>query len=311
MVSVEPVSAPRVCVVGSINTDFTFRTPRLPRGGETLEGTSFQLGYGGKGANQAVMAARLGAAVAMVARVGRDTFGDQSLANLRKEAIDVTHVRVDDTVSSGVAAVIVDAAGQNSIIVVPGANAALRPEHVQQAGTAIRSSQAVVCQLEVPIETVLESFRIAKAAGVRTILNPAPPASLPDELLRLTDICVPNETELAALTGQTAATKDDAIRAGRSVLERGPRIVVITLGAAGALIVDGDGIAHLPAASVVALDTAGAGDAFIGTLAVLISAGMPLPAAVHKANAVAALSVTRPGTQASFPTREEVRALLA
>ena len=303
--------APRICVVGSINTDFTFHTPRLPRGGETLAGAAFQLGFGGKGANQAVMAARLGARVSMVGRVGRDPFGEQAIANLRNEGIDTTHVLVDHKVSSGVAAIVVDQAGQNSIIVVPGANAALRPEHIHQAAAVIQSADTVVCQLEVPSDVVLEAFRLAKAAAVRTILNPAPPGPVPDELLALTDLCVPNETELEALTSRSVTSRDDAARAGRSVLERGPPVVIITAGADGALIVAGDGIQHVPAAPVVAVDTAGAGDAFIGSLAVLVSGGLPLTDAVRKASAIAAFSVARSGTQASFPTRDEVRALLA
>jgi ribokinase len=300
----------RLCVVGSANIDLTFRTGRLPRPGETLTGQSFQQGFGGKGANQAVMAARMGARVSLVARVGRDAFGEQSLRHYRAIGIDTTHLSVDDSHSSGTAAILVDDEARNCILVVPGANHGLTPADVRQAAAAIESSAAVLCQLEVPIATTLEAFRIARAAGVRTILNPAPAAALPDELLRLTDLCVPNEPEIELLTGKPAGNLEQVTAAAQVLRERGPRMVIVTLGSRGVLLL-GDQMLHVPALSVRALDTSGAGDAFIGSLAVLLAEQQPLAEALRWANAAAAVSVTRPGTQGSFPERAEVFAFLS
>jgi ribokinase len=302
---------PRICVVGSSNLDLIFRTPRLPRPGETLAGHDFRLDFGGKGANQAVMAARLGARVAMVSRVGRDVFGEQTLANYRREDIDTAHVSLDDARPTGVASIVVDDAARNCILVVPGANLGLSPEHVRQAAAAIRAATVLLCQLEVPLESVLEAFRLARAAGVRTVLNPAPAAALPDELLRLADVCVPNEPELEALTGQPAVTLEQAEDAVRSLARRGPGALVVTLGERGALVLERDAAEHVPAVPVQAVDPTGAGDAFIGALGVSLAAGLPLWDAVRRANAVAALSVTRLGAQASFPSLAEVEQFLA
>jgi ribokinase len=302
--------APRLCVVGSANIDLTFRTARLPRSGETLTGHAFHLGYGGKGANQAVMAARLGAHVRLVAKVGRDAFAAQMLRHLQAEGLDAAFVAVDADTSSGVAAIMVDADAHNCILVVPGANHALTPADVHRAGAAIQGAEAVLCQLEVPIETTLEAFRVAKAAGVRTILNPAPAATLPDELLRLTDLCVPNEPEIELLTGRSVATVADVEAAARALRERGPSVVIVTLGARGSLVLDETNSKHVPAPHVDAVDTSGAGDAFIGALAVFLAEGTALLEAVRKANAAAALSVTRLGTQSSFPKRVEVEAFV-
>jgi ribokinase len=304
-------ASPPLYVVGSANIDLTFRTARLPHPGETLTGRTFQLGFGGKGANQAVMAARMGARVGLVARVGRDAFAEQTLAHYRAEGIDTTHVGVDETQSSGVAAILVDDEAHNCILVVPGANHALTPADVRRAAPGIESAAAVLCQLEVPVETTLEAFRIARAAGVRTILNPAPAAPLPEELLRLSDLCVPNETEIEFLTGRSAATLTQAEAAALSLQARGAKDVIVTLGARGALIVDGPTPVHISPPLVHAVDTSGAGDAFIGALAVFLAEGAPLPEAVRKANVAAALSVTRAGTQSSFPRRAEVDAGLS
>ncbi len=301
---------PRLCVVGSANIDLTFRTARLPRPGETLIGTAVNLGFGGKGANQAVMAARLGAQVTLVGKLGRDGFAEESRRNLQQEGIDATHVGADDGRSSGVAAIIVDDEARNCILVVPGANEGVTPADVRRAAAAIESAAFVLCQLEVPVETSLEAFRIARATGVGTILNPAPAAALPDELLRLTDLCIPNETEIEVLTGQPASTPAQAATAADILRRRGAKTVIVTLGANGAVLVDGDA-RHLPPWSVESVDTSGAGDAFIGALAVFRADGTPLAEAVQKANAAAALSVTRLGTQSSFPKRGEVEAFLA
>ncbi len=297
----------RVCVVGSTNIDLTFRAARLPRLGETIAGYGFHQGFGGKGANQAVAAARLGATVTMVGRVGRDAFGEQALQNLRAHGIDTQFVQVDDTRPTGIAAILVDDAAQNCIVVVPGANLGLAPANVRAAADTLRSVDVVVCQLEIPLETVTEAFRIARAAGVRTILNPAPARELPEELLRLTDVCVPNETELEQIAGQHLPTHDEVEAAARALARRGPQTVLVTLGAQGALLV-GETAEQLSPPSVEALDPTGAGDVFIGSLAVFMVEGLPLREAVCRANVAAALSVTRLGTQAAMPRRAEIEA---
>ena len=301
---------PRICVVGSSNIDLTFRTARLPRSGETLAGHDFQVGFGGKGANQAVMAARLGAAVAMVARVGGDVFGEQSLRNYQDHGIDATHVWRDAERPTGVASIIVEDTGQNCILLVPGANARLSPDDVRAAASAIESAGALLCQLEVPMETTHAALRVARRAGVRTMLNPAPAAHLDDELLQRTDLCIPNETEAGQLTGQPVTTLEEAEAAARVLWSRGAGVVLVTLGEGGVLLVDREHREHIPAMPVRAVDASGAGDAFIGSLAVFLVEGLPLREAARRANIAAALSVTRPGTQASFPTRAEVESHL-
>src|SRR5450759_793340 len=216
---------PNICVVGSTNMDLISRVPRLPRLGETLQGRSFHLGYGGKGANQAVMAAKLGARVSMVARVGHDVFGEGMLRNFSTLGIDTTHVAIDETQSTGVAPIFVDDNAQNVIVIIAGANGMLAPADVQAARQIILASNTVVCQLEVPIETTLEAFRVARTGGVRTILNPAPAAVLPAELLLLTDVCAPNETETEYLTGLPVRSAEDAVAAAHELLKRGPQTV--------------------------------------------------------------------------------------
>lgn len=299
-------SQPHICVVGSSNIDLVSRVPRLPRLGETLAGHSFHMGYGGKGANQAVMAARLGARVSMVTKVGRDVFGEGTLRNYREQGVDTRYVFFDDTRFSGVAPIFVDDDAQNFIVIVPGANLGLSPADVHAARDVVSNADLVVCQLEVPMETTLETFRLAKAAGARTILNPAPAAPLPDELLELTDICAPNETETELLAGLPVHTPHEAEVAARRLLDRGPRVVILTLGERGVLLVDGHGAEHVPAVRVEAVDPTGAGDAFIGSLATFLGEHLSLRESVLRANAVAALSVTRIGTQTSFPARAEV-----
>lgn len=299
------MAQPKICVVGSSNIDLISKVPRLPKLGETLVGRSFHLGYGGKGANQAVMAAKLGAHVTMVTKLGRDVFGEGTLKNYRDQGIDTTHVVFDETRFSGVAPIFVDDNAQNFIVIVPGANDGLSPSDAQRARDAICAADLVVCQLEVPTETTLETFRIAKSANVRTILNPAPAAPLPDELLKLTDICAPNETETELLTGASVHTIADAEAAARILQARGPKTVILTLGERGALVLIDDQVEQLPAVKVDAVDPTGAGDAFVGSLAVFLGEGRPLGDAVRRANAVAALSVMRIGTQISFPNRTE------
>ena len=297
-------------MVGSSMIDLISRVPRLPKLGETLVGSSFHLGYGGKGANQAVMAAKLGARVTMVTKLGRDVFGDGTLKNYREQNIDTTHVMFDDVRFSGVAPIFVDDHAQNFVVIVPGANTGLTPSDVQACRQAILDADILISQLEIPVETTLEAFRIAKSGNVRTILNPAPAAPIPDELVQLADICVPNETEIELLTGQSAGSPAEAESAGRKLLLRGTRTVILTLGEDGALLVDKDSVEQTPTVKVDAVDPTGAGDAFIGSLAVFLGEGLPLREALRRANAVAALSVTRIGTQVSFPNRAEAQEFL-
>lgn len=297
-----------ICVVGSSNIDLTARVPRLPRLGETLKGYTFHLGYGGKGANQAVTAAKLGARVTMVTKLGRDVFGEDTLTNYRAHGVDTTFVLFDDARSSGMAMIFVDDHAQNCIVIVPGANATLGPDDVRAAARAIRAADALVCQLETPLETTLAALRLARATNVRTILNPAPAMPLPDEVLTLTDICIPNEIEIEMLTGVSVTSLTEGERAARALLARGVRTVIVTLGERGALLVTNDTVEHVAPITVNAVDPTGAGDAFIGSLAVFLGEGMVLRDAVRRANAIAALSVTKPGTQTSFPNRDEADA---
>ncbi len=296
---------PKICVVGSTMIDLISKVPRLPKLGETLVGQSFHMGYGGKGANQAVMAAKLGAQVTMVNKVGRDVFGEGTLNNFREHGIDTTYVLFDESRFSGVAPILVDDNARNVIVIVPGANLGLLPSDVHKAEHVILAADMIICQLEMPVETTLEAFRIAKRGNVRTILNPAPAALIPEELLRLTDICAPNETETELLTNQTVGTLAEAEAAARQLLSRGTRTVVLTLGERGALLVDKNTVENIPAVKVDAVDPTGAGDAFIGSLAVYLGEGLSIHDAIWRANAVAALSVTRIGTQVSFPDRAE------
>jgi ribokinase len=300
----------RIAVVGSTNVDLTFRVARLPRPGETVPGRDLLVGLGGKGCNQAALAARLGAEVALVSAVGADSFGRQALARCQALGISTEHVRVVDR-PTGTAAILVDDRASNAIVVVSGANAALGPADVQGARDRIVSAGAVLAQLETPVEATLEAFHLARSAGVRTILNPAPARDVPDELLALTDLCIPNETELEVLADHAADTLDDLIHAARRVAERGPEVVIVTRGEAGALILDAVGETLIPSVRVHAVDPTAAGDAFIGSLAVFLAGGAALHQAVRRACAVGALTATRPGALDSFPPRHEIEAFLA
>lgn len=299
----------KIAVVGSSNTDMVVRVPHIPAPGETVLGGEFVMAPGGKGANQAVAAARLGAKVTLVARVGPDVFGERALAGFHQEGIITRYVTVDREAASGVALIFVDAAGENRIAVAPGANACLSPDDVQQAREAIEKADVLLLQLEVPTETVLAAAAVAHQAGVRVILNPAPapPNLLPAELLARVDILTPNESEAGLLTG----TQVSAEVAARRLAGQGVGAVIVTLGARGALIVTLDAQRLVPGFSVNAVDTTAAGDAFNGGLAVALAEGRPLAAAVRFANACGALATTRLGAQPSLPTVDEVEAFLA
>jgi ribokinase len=294
---------PRICVVGASNIDLISYAPRLPKLGETLPGTRFQMGFGGKGANQAVMAAKLGGEVAIVTKVGQDIFGDDTRKNFSEQGIDVSHVLSTSEAFTGVAPIWVEeSSGDNAIIVALGANDRLMPADIEQAADALTRAEIVVCQWEILTETVLTALRIAHEAGVRTIFNPAPArGDLPDAVFSFTDILCPNESETELLTGMPVGTLDEATTAARVLLARGAGTVILTLGARGSLLVTPDTVQHVPAPRVRAVDTTGAGDAFVGSLAYFLAAGKDLPVAMERANRIAAISVQAPGTQSSFP----------
>jgi len=301
-----------IVVVGSSNTDLIVRVPRLPRPGETVLGDDFVTAGGGKGANQAVAARRLGAPVTFVARLGKDVFGEASLARFDAEGINTHDIGRDDEAPSGVALIYVGEGGENMIAVAPGANARLSVDDVRRAQPAIARSQALIVQLEIPLATVREGLSLARAAGARTILNPAPApaAPLPDDLYPLVDILNPNRSEAEVLSGLSVSDFSSAERAGRALLERGVGAVVITLGRQGALVVSPLGSQAIPAYPVRAIDTVGAGDAFTAGLAVALASGASLTDAARYGNAVAALATTRSGAQPSLPTQTEVQAFL-
>jgi ribokinase len=301
------MAKPKICVVGASNLDLISYVPRLPRIGETLHGTRFHMGYGGKGANQAVMAAKLGGDVAMVTKLGQDIFGENTLKNFQSWGIDTRHVLFTDQAFSGVAPIAVDPDGHNAIIIVTGANDLLTLEEIEAARPVIAAAQIVVCQLEIPVEITLAALRIAREEGVTTIFNPAPARpELPDELFQLSDIFCPNESETELLTGLTVGTLEEAETAARGLLERGASMVILTLGERGSLLVNSDGNAHVPAQPVKALDTTGAGDAFVGSLGYFLAAGKPLTEAMRRANHIAAISVQSSGTQTSFPVAADL-----
>src|SRR5579871_4536937 len=297
--------AARVAVVGSANTDLTTFTDVFPRPGETLFGKSFDLGFGGKGANQAIAARLCGADVVMVARVGNDLFGEATVNNFASFGIDTTQVRIVPGVSTGVAPIFVDPSGQNRIIVVKGANDHLLPADVDAAADLLRTVDTLILQFEIPLETIYHAVRFAKANGIRCIVNPAP--ALPADWARLTqaDYFIPNETEAELITGLPIETLDQARACAASLLERGFHKVVLTLGSRGSLIASAGASAHAPAYEVQSVDTTGAGDAFIGSLATFLAEGIPEPEALARANLYAGLSTTRVGTQKSFPKRAE------
>ncbi|HMA09524.1 MAG TPA: ribokinase [Ramlibacter sp.] len=300
----------RIVVVGSANTDFVLRMPQLPSAGETVLGNEFRLVQGGKGANQAVAAARLGAQVTLVARLGTDSFGKEALAVYQNEGIDTSFIVQDDHAHSGVALIMVNERGENLIAVAPGANGQLTPEDVMAARAVIEQANCVIVQLEIPLEAVEAAVHLARLSRVPVILNPAPARRLPSELLRSVDYLTPNETEAAILAGEQGATADmDSLVRLPSVLGV-PRLVV-TLGSRGACILEGGQPVQVPAFAVSPVDTTACGDAFNGALAVALARGESLISAVRYANAAGALAATRPGAQPSLPHRKEVEDFMA
>jgi ribokinase len=307
------VKRPKIVVVGSSNTDMVVKAARIPAPGETVLGGAFVMAAGGKGANQAVAAARLGAEVTLVARLGADPLGDEAIAGYQKDSILTDLIVRDPDRPTGVALILVDAHGENSITVALGANEALSPDDVERAADRIRAADAVVMQLEVPLAAVERAAAIARAAGVPVILDPAPApdGGLPEALLRNVTCLKPNESEAERLTGISVSDLASAERAARALQELGPRTVIITLGSQGAIVVDEAAVHHVPAYRVPAVDTTAAGDAFTGAFATAVGAGAALVEAVRRAAAAGALAATRMGAQPSLPTQAEWEAFIA
>jgi ribokinase len=287
------------------------RVKRLPRAGETVLGGEFLTAPGGKGANQAIAAARAGAHVSLVARVGRDPLGGRAIAAYREDGIDVTHVTFDRYRPSGAALILVACDGANSIAVASGANSGLSPCHVRKASSRIARADVVLLQLEIPLEAIEAAVRVAAAEGVRIILNPAPALRLPRDLLQQVSILTPNESEAELLTGIKVNGVHNAERAARKLLRLGVPEVIVTLGAKGALIANAEGTEHVPGFKVDAVDTTAAGDIFNGVLSVVLAEGKSLRDSVRMANAAAAVSVTRVGTQPSAPARRTIERVLS
>ena len=297
-----------ILVIGSLNADLVVRAPRFPAPGETIQGEDLVTVPGGKGANQAVAAARLGADVAMIGRVGADSFGASLIENLKQNHVDATHVTRDTSAATGTAVIVVDSHGQNSIVLSPGANAKVKPADVEPA--SFSDVKLLLLQLEIPTETVLHAARLAKESGLGVLLNPAPARELPDELLSNADYLLPNETELSLLAGKSVSDVRSAEAAARSLVRREAQIVIVTLSANGALIVGKDKSKHIPSFTVNVVDTTAAGDAFIGGFAVALLNGKSLEDAVQYACACGALAVTKFGAQPSLPNAKDVEKLL-
>lgn len=299
-----------VTVVGSCNTDLISYVSRLPKPGETIQGSRFSVGFGGKGANQCVTAARLKAKTAMISKVGKDLFGDNTIQNFKDNGINTDYVFSTDKAMTGAAPICVDETGQNSIVIVPGANLLLSEQDLMSAESLVSSSKVVVCQLEISIGMSLLALKMAKKHNIKTIFNPAPAVpELDPEFYKVSDIFCPNETEAEILTGCPVKSAEDAKVAAAELLKRGCGNVVVTLGEMGALLAQSTGETTLiPAPKVKATDSTGAGDSFIGSLAFYISTRpeLSLEESVRRAVQIASVSVQKPGTQTSYPLRDEL-----
>jgi ribokinase len=292
---------PRIAVIGSNMVDLVTYVQRMPVKGETVEAPSFEMGHGGKGANQAVAAAKLGASVVMVTAVGDDMFADNTIKNLAGLGVDTTYVKRVAGKSSGVAPIMVEPSGENSILIVKGANADLSPEDVDRAAEALKTCDLILLQLEIPLETVYAAIAFGKRHGIRTVLNPAPATpELDPERVRDVSFFIPNETELAILTGMPAGADQEIGLAALSLVKKGVETVIVTLGSRGALVTSASSVLRIPPVRVEPVDTTGAGDAFVGSFARYFAGGLGLEAALGLAARYAADSVTRRGTQKAY-----------
>lgn len=302
---------PKITVIGSLNMDLIVSAPHIPVPGETIIGGEFGTAAGGKGANQAVAAARLGGAVTMVGRVGDDAYGRAQLAGLQAEGINTTFVAVDRNAHTGVALITVASeSAQNSIVVSPGANWALSAADVEAATAAIAGADIILLQLETPLEVIERAIAIAAAHNVPVLLNPAPARPLPPQVLKQITYFIPNENETAFYTGRSITDIDSATEAAETLQKMGLEVVILTLGNQGALLHTQEMSRHVPAYPVEAVDTTAAGDAFVGGFAVATASGRPLPEAVRFGVMAGALAVTKAGAQPSLPGREAVEKLL-
>jgi ribokinase len=299
-----------IVVAGSLNMDLVVYAPRQPRIGETILGERFRINPGGKGANQAVAAVRLGAAVTMIGKVGDDQFGADLLANLESNGVRTEPIQRDQNTPTGVALITIDSDGDNSIIVVPGSNMNLSRQDIEQVQVVLSTADILLLQLEIPIDTSLYAAQIAKSHGAKIILNPSPAQALPSELLDLVDILVLNESETAHLAGIAVADEKNLVHAARELKKMIPGDVVLTLGDQGSMWVGKSKTLHLPAIPVIAADTTAAGDAFIGGMAVALLENQTIVEALRLGNAAGALTVTQKGAQSSLPDRERCQELL-
>ena len=293
-----------ILVVGSSNIDLVASVDRLPSRGETVLGYRFAQSFGGKGANQAVAAARAGAEVAFLSKLGADANGRLIEQHLAAQGLSRPILLRDAEFPTGVAMILVDLSGENQIAVVPGSNGRLTPADLRQHRELIAGARVLLLQMEIPRETVFEALRLGRECGLTTILNPAPAAPLPSDLLRLVDILTPNESEAQALTGSA-----DPAEAARILTDRGVGTVVVTCGANGAFLTTGNDVTHIPGFLVVTIDSTGAGDAFNGALACAVAEGVPIESAIVRANAAGALATTGRGAQESMPTKDDIEQL--
>ncbi len=299
--------SPKITVVGSINMDLVFRTPRIPVTGETITGHQFVQIAGGKGANQAVAAARQGANTTMIACVGDDAYGQQSLHGLQADQIKTNHISIIADCATGVAGIMVDDRAQNIIVIAPGANAKLSPQHIEQARSAITEADLLICQCETPLDTVEAAIHLAHAHGVKVVFNPAPVIELPVGLLGKIDYLVVNETEAGQLSQIPVTDLRSAQSASSQLLSQGVRCVLLTMGEHGVCATEAaQPSEHFPALKVKAIDTTAAGDTFVGAFAHAIGQGLALHAAIEEAQYCAALTVTKLGAQSSIPNRTEL-----
>lgn len=297
----------QIVVVGACMIDLISYVPRFPQMGETLHGTEFRMGYGGKGANQAIMAAKLGSKVVMVSKVGDESFGAGTLENFKKNGVSTSFVYKSKEEFSGVAPIFVTPKGENSIVIVSGSNNKLTAMEIEKASNEIKQSSYLICQLEIEVELSLIALRLAKKLGVSTILNPAPArSSLPEEIYKLTDIFCPNESEAELLTGKKINSMTDIEEMAKQFVTAGAKSVIITLGENGCYVLSNGVGKHISVNKVSVVDSTGAGDAFVGALAHFLDLGIDIFESSKRASAVATISVQGKGTQSSFPERDQL-----